>query len=80
MAGTRPLSKIQLARLSVRSLLLQASWNFKQFQGLGWLCLLLPELKRIYPVATLRSVVQRYLGYFNSNIFCSNYRRSRAEP
>lgn len=69
MAGVRPLSKIQLVWLSVRSVLIQSSWNFKQFQGLGWMCLLLPELKRLYSVKTLRPVVQRYLGYFNSNIF-----------
>nr|WP_320116390.1 PTS system mannose/fructose/sorbose family transporter subunit IID [uncultured Desulfuromonas sp.] len=64
-----PLTKRRLCLLSLRSLLLQCSWNFKQFQGLGWVYLLLPELRRLYPDRALRPIVQRYLGYFNSNVF-----------
>lgn len=65
-----PLTKGRLCLLSLRSLLLQCSWNFKQFQGLGWVYLLLPELRLLYPAdRTLRPIVQRYLGYFNSNVF-----------
>jgi mannose/fructose/N-acetylgalactosamine-specific phosphotransferase system component IID len=63
------MTKGRLWRLGLRSLLIQCSWNFKQFQGLGWVYLLLPELKRLYPDRTLRPIVQRYLGYFNSNVF-----------
>ncbi|MCD6527515.1 MAG: PTS system mannose/fructose/sorbose family transporter subunit IID [Desulfuromonas sp.] len=63
------MSKRSLFRLTLRSLLLQCSWNFKQLQGLGWAWLLIPELRRLYAPTSLRPIVQRYLGYFNSNIF-----------
>ncbi len=67
--AVEPLTRGRLCLLSLRSLLLQCSWNFKQFQGLGWVYLLLPELRRLYPNRALRPIVQRYLGYFNSNVF-----------
>lgn len=67
--GEKSLTRGRLCLLSLRSLLLQCSWNFKQFQGLGWVYLLLPELRRLYPDRALRPIVQRYLGYFNSNVF-----------
>ena len=62
-------TKVRLCVLSFRCLLVQCSWNFKQFQGLGWVYVLLPELRRLYPDRVLRPIVQRYLGYFNSNVF-----------
>lgn len=65
----RAMSKLSLLRLTLSGLVLQCSWNFKQFQGLGWAWMLVPELKRLYPKSELHPVVKRYLGYFNSNVF-----------
>lgn len=56
-------------RLVARSLFLQSSWNYLYFQGLGWAVVLLPELRRLYPLAQLGTVVDRYLKYFNTNTF-----------
>ncbi len=59
----------RLLRLNIRCLLLQASWNYRQFQGLGWCFVLLPELRRLYPQRTAQELVADYLKYFNTNTF-----------
>lgn len=63
------LTKWQLFCLSCRCLFLQSSWNYKQFQGLGWCVALLPCLTSIYGKERVPQALQGYLKYFNTNTF-----------
>lgn len=62
-------SKWRLFRLALRCLFVQASWNYRQFQGLGWSVALLPELRILYGSEQLAAVLKKYLKYFNTNTF-----------
>ncbi|MDY0189631.1 MAG: PTS system mannose/fructose/sorbose family transporter subunit IID [Desulfuromonas sp.] len=62
-------SKWGLLRLALRCLFVQSSWNYRQFQGLGWCVALLPELREFYPSDKLAAVLSKYLRYFNTNTF-----------
>jgi len=61
-----------LLRLAFRCFFLQCSWNYRQFQGLGWSVVLLPELKYLHGVGQLPSVLKGYLKYFNTNTFLAS--------
>lgn len=63
------LTKWQLIRLSFRCLFLQSSWNYRQFQGLGWCVTLLPSLTFLYGKEHVAQVLKGYLKYFNTNTF-----------
>lgn len=56
-------------RLLLRSLLLQASWNFERMQGLGAAYILAPILRRLYSGADLQRALLRYSEYFNTHPF-----------
>lgn len=62
-------SKWRLLRLALRCLFVQSSWNYRQFQGLGWSVALLPELRALYGQDQLAVVLGKYLKYFNTNTF-----------
>ncbi|OQY23157.1 MAG: hypothetical protein B6I37_06005 [Desulfobacteraceae bacterium 4572_35.2] len=64
-----PLTKWRLFCLSCRCLFLQSSWNYKQFQGLGWCVALLPHLTHLYGKERVAQVLKGYLKYFNTNTF-----------
>lgn len=50
----------------VRSLALQAVWNFERMQNVGFAFALLPALKALYPdPVRRREAVLRHLGFFN---------------
>src|SRR5262249_21391788 len=56
------------ARVLLRSLLLQASWNPKGMQNLGLVYALYPALERLYPdPEKRREAVQRHLSFFNTH-------------
>ena len=56
-----------LARMTARTLLLQATWNYERQQGLGWAYCLAPVLERLYPdAATRRARLAEHTGYFNT--------------
>jgi len=63
------LTKWQLVRLSLRCLFLQSSWNYRQFQGLGWSVTLLPSLTLLYGKKRVAQVLRGHLKYFNTNTF-----------
>lgn len=63
------LTKWQLFCLSCRCLFLQSSWNYRQFQGLGWCVALLPSLTLLYGKERVAEVLKGYLKYFNTNTF-----------
>jgi len=56
-------------QLLLRSLLLQASWNFERMQGLGVLYLLAPALRFYYRDAELSRAYGRHTEYFNTHPF-----------
>jgi PTS system mannose-specific IID component len=58
-----------LARVMLRSFLLQASWNFERLQSLGFLYALAPALRRLYRREELAEAARRHLEYFNTHPF-----------
>lgn len=56
-----------LARVTARTSLLQATWNYERQQGLGWAWCLAPVLERLYPdAATRRARLTEHTAYFNT--------------
>jgi len=52
----------------LRTFFLQALWNFERLQNIGFLYVLYPMLKKMYPDKTKRKeVLLRHLGFFNTN-------------
>jgi PTS system mannose-specific IID component len=57
-----------LLRVFLRSLFLQASWNPKGMQNLGFVYALYPALKRLYPEPDAQeAAVRRHLTFFNTH-------------
>jgi PTS system mannose-specific IID component len=64
MGGLR---NTDLARMAVRTLLLQATFNYERQQGLGWAWALEPALRRLYPDPELRRErLAEHTAYFNT--------------
>jgi mannose PTS system EIID component len=56
-----------LMRMALRSLFLQATFNYERQQGLGWAWALQPALERIYPdPAEARERLAEHTAYFNT--------------
>jgi PTS system mannose-specific IID component len=56
-----------LARVTVRTPLLQATWNYERQQGLGWAWCFAPVLERLYPDAASRRMrLAEHTAYFNT--------------
>jgi len=56
-----------LARVTARTPLLQATWNYERQQGLGWAWCFAPVLERLYPdAATRRQRLAEHTAYFNT--------------
>jgi mannose PTS system EIID component len=56
-----------LARVTARTPLLQATWNYERQQGLGWAWCFAPVLERLYPdAATRRMRLVEHMAYFNT--------------
>lgn len=52
----------------LRTFFLQALWNFERLQNVGFLYILYPVLKRLYPDKGKRKkVLLRHMGFFNTN-------------
>jgi PTS system mannose-specific IID component len=58
---------LALTRVFIRSLVLQASWNRKGMQNLGFAFAIYPALARLYRGDALRAAVQRHMAFFNSH-------------
>ncbi|CAN5762494.1 hypothetical protein BH23GEM6_BH23GEM6_05790 [soil metagenome] len=56
-------------RMLLRSLLVQASWNYETLIGTGFAFTLLPLLRHLHPVdlAARRAALERHSGIFNSH-------------
>jgi PTS system mannose-specific IID component len=62
-----PLSPSDLRRVSLRTHLLQATWNYERQQGLGWAWSLQPVIDRLYPKGELRTArLAEHTAYFNT--------------
>jgi mannose PTS system EIID component len=56
-----------LARVTARTPLLQATWNYERQQGLGWAWCLAPVLERLYPDPEARRTrLAEHMAYFNT--------------
>lgn len=74
MSESQPLRLSRRVRLWVflRSLLLQASWNPKGMQNLGFAYAVLPALKGLYPEpAALKAAMQRHFAVFNTHPYAA---------
>lgn len=75
MAGALDVARVRrafglrvLARVFIRSFLLQASWNPQGMQNLGLAYALYPALRRLYPDQKKQhEAVQRHLAFFNTH-------------
>lgn len=61
-----------LARVFLRSFLLQASWNFERLQSLGVLYTMAPALRFFYRGEELVAAGKRHLEYFNTHPFMAS--------
>ena len=55
-----------------RSFLVQASWNFERLQNLGFLFMVAPGLRWLYPPEQLAGAFHRHLEYFNTHPFMAS--------
>lgn len=61
-------------RVLLRSLLLQAGWNFERLQNLGFAWCLEPALRQLYPDPAARSAaLRRHLELFNTHPYMAGY-------
>ena len=61
-------------KIFFRSLFLKAGWNFKKFQNIGFLFVMLPTLRKIYKDdKKLKAVIKRNLEIFNTNPIMSSF-------
>jgi len=65
-----PLIKI---RIFLRSFLLQAGWNFKRLQNIGFAFVMMPLLERIYSGPELKKAIKRHLETFNTQPFMASF-------
>lgn len=67
------LSRAIRLRLLLRSLLVQASWNYRTMQGAGLGFALIPALSRLYRAdrAELARALRRHSGFFNAHPYLS---------
>lgn len=70
--GRHRLPAVVLARIVLRSFLLQASWNFERLQNLGVLYVIAPALRFYYRGDELAAAGKRHLEYFNTHPFMAS--------
>lgn len=68
------MDKIIKSKIFFRSLFLKAGWNFKKFQNIGFLFVMLPTLRKIYKDdKKLKTVIKRNMEVFNTNPIMSSF-------
>lgn len=66
------MSKIN-AGLFMRTFFVQSLWNFERLQNVGFLYVMYPVLKKLYPDKEKRKeVLLRHTGFFNTNPYMAN--------
>ncbi len=61
-----------LAKVQLRSLLLQGSWNFERLQSLGFFYAMAPALRCLYRGNELLAAGRRHLEYFNTHPYMAS--------
>lgn len=65
---------MDLLRVFLRSLLIQASWSFDRMQSLGFAFAIRPVLRRLYPDAgEYRARLSRHMEYFNTQPYFASF-------
>ncbi|MFA6913824.1 MAG: PTS system mannose/fructose/sorbose family transporter subunit IID [Endomicrobiia bacterium] len=60
-------------RLFLRTFFIQSLWNFERLQNIGFLYVLYPVFKKLYPDKDKRKeVLLRHIGFFNTNPYMAN--------
>jgi len=60
-------------RLFLRTFFLQSLWNFERLQNIGFLYVLYPVFKKLYPDKEKRKeILLRHVGFFNTNPYMAN--------
>ena len=66
--GRRLLKNIIFVKMLIRSLFLQAIWNFERMQNVGFAYIMMPLIRHLYKTKSERSnAVLRQLGFFNTH-------------
>ena len=66
--------QLPLFTVFLRSLFIQAGWNFERFQNLGFAFAILPPLRKIYASGeTFNAAVMRHLGLFNTQPYMAGF-------
>lgn len=69
----KKITRLDLFFIFLRSLYLQAVWNFERLQNLGFLFSVVPVIKRLYPAGKERErAIKRHLEFFNTHPFMAN--------
>lgn len=68
-------TKKEIRKLGLRSLFMQTSFNYERMQGMGWMIMLLPYLKKIYKddKEALAAAMKDNLNFFNTNLHASAF-------
>lgn len=70
----KKLSKLDLFRLYLRSFFVQTGWTYERMIALGFTWILLPLVKKLYPVQEERvRFLRRHLSTFNANPYLATY-------
>jgi PTS system mannose-specific IID component len=65
---------MDLVRVFLRSLLIQASWSYDRMQSLGFAYAVLPVLRKLYPdPGEFRSRLQLHMEYFNTQPYLAGF-------
>lgn len=72
MRGVMSLSFQDRAAMFWRSLAVQGAWNYPRMQGLGFLFILVPWLRKVKKERFEKACL-RHLGYFNTHPFLAGY-------
>ncbi len=62
-----------LSSAFVRSLFLQAAWNFERYLNYGVAYVLCPVIRRLYPKGERGEVLSRHLDYFNTHPYMASF-------
>ena len=70
----KPIRKIDIFKVFLRSFFLQAVWNYKSLISVGFEICLLPIVKRLYPDAQQSNeFLLRHLKFFNAHPYLASY-------
>lgn len=70
----KPIRKIDIFKVFLRSFFLQSVWNYKSLISVGFEICLLPIIKRLYPGATQSNeLLLRHLKFFNAHPYLASY-------